>query len=253
MTGQPNWTGFLAGALACVLSCAALAQPGSEDGLPPGPPPMDRAPGPPPREDARDRDGDRSGDRFMRGRDRPLLERLRRDRDDSPDSRGGPFRKPLTEEEVEQVLAILQELHPEMAERLTEARKYSPERVQRLLKMMGPRINELRRLKEHDPEMFELKKQDIVLGRETRELAAELREARQRGDEKAVQQSTARMRELVRKHFDVRQQMKVHELEAIERRLEMLREQLKERAAQREQVIESRVEELTGQTDTPPW
>jgi hypothetical protein len=100
-------------------------------------------------------------------------------------------------------------------------------------------------MKNKDPEMYKLLKQDMVLERESRELAMEYRRAPKDQREKIKQQ----IEELVNKHFDVRQQRRTLELKHLEEELQRLRDVMDRRAKSRKDVVEKRVSELTGSED----
>jgi hypothetical protein len=94
-----------------------------------------------------------------------------------------------------------------------------------------------------DPEMRELMKQDVDLDRQTREVAAHLRESR--GDDRAKLKS--QLTELANKHFDVRQKRRALQLKRLEEELNRLREAIAKRHASRESIVENHIKELTGE------
>jgi len=159
--------------------------------------------------------------------------------------------EPLTDEQVKRRLEILRQFRPELAERIEAAYETNPERVKRALGQ--PWLRSLARAAQADPEATGLAVGDRVYDFQSRELARELDEARRVGDQERVEAIRAELREVVAKHFDIRQQLREQMLQRMERRLEQLRERVQERAAKREQLIDSRLEELVGTHDEAGW
>jgi len=100
-------------------------------------------------------------------------------------------------------------------------------------------------MEKNDPEMFKLMREDMRLEQEAHELAMKLRQAPpDRRD--AIKQE---IRELVTKHFDVRQERRTMELKRLEKEISHVRESLEKRQSAKEQIIKQRVRELTGGED----
>ena len=93
-----------------------------------------------------------------------------------------------------------------------------------------------------DPEMRELVKQDTEMDREAHELAVRIREARGEDRNKLKTQLT----ELVKKHFEVRQKRREHQLQRMEEELKRLRDTIAKRNSSRETIIDNHVKELVG-------
>jgi DNA repair exonuclease SbcCD ATPase subunit len=177
------------------------------------------------------------------------------------DERRGPWRRPagpphvepLDEAQTEALLDFLREYNPQMAERFTDAMKHNPERVRRALAMVYPRYRELMELREENPELYELRREDLLLARESRELVRELQQVRRADGEAEAERIRERLRDVVTRHFEVRQALRERELEQLERRLEALRDELEQRREERDELIEQRLEELTGRPELPRW
>lgn len=205
-----------------------------------GPSPRhDGPPGPPPRHEI-DHDGhskpppphDEMGEHGPpdHGRDR--------------DRRGGPPR-PLTPEEVDVALDIMARIDPETAEDLRLRHEENPRLVGRALVERFPRIRMFLKLREFDPDMFELRVEDIRLARLTMATAEEYREARADGDAEAIDAIEARLLELLAERFELRQRIREREIADLEERLAMLREQLEEQADRKDAEIEKQFERIT--------
>lgn len=104
----------------------------------------------------------------------------------------------------------------------------------------------LEQMKKTDPEMYNLFKQGAELDLAERQLAMQYRNA---VDEKAKAEISARLAELVGKHFDVRQQRRALELERLEKELNRMKDLLEKRKSSRDEIIEKRVKTLKGEQD----
>jgi hypothetical protein len=100
-------------------------------------------------------------------------------------------------------------------------------------------------MKDIDPEMYKLLKEDKLLELQSRELAMEYRRAPSDARAKIKQQ----VEELVNKHFEVRQQRRSLELKHLEEALNRLRDTMERRAAARKDLVEKRVDDLIGREE----
>lgn len=107
----------------------------------------------------------------------------------------------------------------------------------------GPPHGDLERFKEHDPEMYALLKSDHELERKAFDLAQRFRTAPtdQKGDIRKE------MKELVGKHFEVRQQRRKLELSRLEAELKRLNDSMKAREEARTRIIDDRLKQLLGE------
>lgn len=112
--------------------------------------------------------------------------------------------------------------------------------------MAGPAgRGELQFLEQHDPEMYKLVKADMDLERQTGQLAMQYRQAPT--DQRAKLKE--KLKNLVGKHFDVRQERRVLELKRLEAELQRLRESMDRRLKAREKLVEERVADLVGREE----
>jgi hypothetical protein len=100
-------------------------------------------------------------------------------------------------------------------------------------------------LKDRDPEMYKLLKEDMDFERQSRELAVQYRRAS--GDERA--KIKQQIEDVVGKHFDARQQRRLLELKRLGSELQRLREAIDRRAEARNKLVEKRVSDLVGRED----
>jgi hypothetical protein len=101
----------------------------------------------------------------------------------------------------------------------------------------------LRQLSERDQGLYDRIQREQDLENETLRLAARIRSTPS-PQERA--QLTQRLRERLGDSFELKQQIRAAEIAQAEAQLEELRRLLRERAARKDQIIERRIEELTG-------
>ena len=104
-------------------------------------------------------------------------------------------------------------------------------------------------LEKVDPEMYKLIKADMDLEHQTRDLALQYRRAS--SDERAKLKE--QIKDLVAKHFAVRQERRALQLKRIEADVQRLREATERRQKAREKLIEQRVSELLGRDEEPTF
>jgi hypothetical protein len=165
----------------------------------------------------------------------------------------------LSKERIDELIATLKSVNPELAERfVARAGDLDSERTRRGIatRLAGMSwLMRMDRLRRTDPELFELKVQDMRLKRSTRDLARKYREARETEDADAMSKLNDQVRGHVAKHFDVIQKVRDHTLARLENQLEKLRKQVETRSSHRDDLINERVEEITGAGDPsqPQW
>ncbi len=178
-----------------------------------------------------------------------------------PPERGmdGPrgFAPPLDPEQQRQALAVLRDLAPHMAERIAEALETGRPRAELLLRRMYPRLHRLVELRREDERLYELKVADQRQMFEWMHLRRQIVDAHRDGDEARLAELRDQARTKAREHFALRQELREHELARLEQRMEELRDELAERRAQKDQLVEQHLDRLfapPGDDDgDKPW
>ena len=98
------------------------------------------------------------------------------------------------------------------------------------------------RMQQEDPEMYQLLVSDDELDRQALEMAEQVRRAKPEEREKLK----ATLKDIVGKHFEVRQQRRELQLKRMEEEIQRLRDAIKTRNDAREDVVNKRITELTG-------
>lgn len=106
-------------------------------------------------------------------------------------------------------------------------------------------LRHLEELKRLDPEMYELEKADRDLERQTMDLAQQYRRA-PRPERESLK---AKLKELIEKHFEVRQSRRELHLKRLQEELEKVKQAIERRNEVRKEIVERRVRELTGEGD----
>lgn len=157
-----------------------------------------------------------------------------------PDEPGRPL--VMIGPEMEQAaFRFLETYHPSRADDLKRMKMMQPERYSRMIVDIFQRAERLRMFQKEDPERYELEVRQETLDEKTFSLAQAYRNAK---DEKEKQSLKQQLESTVSEHFDVREQIKESELKRMESDLQRLKERLKQRKANKSEVVKQRVNQL---------
>lgn len=152
--------------------------------------------------------------------------------------------KELTPDEQESLHEMAATLLPDGSAKLDELRDADPDQYEKLMERNQPRLMEFSQLRARDASMFELRRQDTRLARQTQQLARAAREAELDGAFDQADEYERQLKELLATHFDVRQRIRAYELDLIAMRVRDLEEELSLRSRSRGELIEERLEQL---------
>ncbi len=161
--------------------------------------------------------------------------------------------KPMDAQQAQEALEVLRRIDPEKAKRLEQAIDENPERVGEVLHENFPMLGRFMAMRRYDPQGFDLRVKDLALSRKSHDAAERMRQAMQAKDDAVAALELAQLQALVAEHFDVRQELREYELMKLKRRIEELGEQLKQRTADRDALIDERVHELIGEGGGDRW
>ncbi len=156
-------------------------------------------------------------------------------------------------EQIDAALDVLDEVDPDLAARVRQYREQEPEAVLARLRPHLPGLMRLVYLKQSDPEHYALRVADTRLERQALDLSRQYREATERGDAAAGDELRESLRQAVAEHFDVRQQLREKILADLRKRVEQMQQRIEERQAARQELIDQRLDELTGHAAGPRW
>jgi hypothetical protein len=171
----------------------------------------------------------------------------RDDRDDRGGDRPRRFDGPrplLTPEQREHIIAVVGDLRPLSAEDIERLRAMDQQEFAELMLQSGGRIFGLARLRQAQPDLYELKIQELLLDRDGRNLADRLRDAESRGDQTEIAEIENDLRELVSRQVDLQFRIRRYEIESLERRVTEMRVALHDDELRRTHLVESRYELL---------
>lgn len=152
----------------------------------------------------------------------------------------------LTPEQEAHLFTVLQEVNPELIEKIKTWQQVNPERSGRMLARMYERMQDVIQLKQADPAMYELKVQDLKLDARSRLMALAYR--REKTDE-----TRKDLLNILTEQFDIRQKIRERELERMKEKIGQLESQLEERASNRQKYIDKQLEEITRKPGSPKW
>ena len=231
---------WLVGLAMIALAGAATAPASAFDD---GPPPEEEHLGP---KDGGHHDHEVWRERGRRGEDWGGGERRHR-----RGGRGGGYHDgPMTEQDVQELLEVLEDHRPELADRVREIGEKDPQRVREMLGRQGYRLRRLVMMKRYHPEVYELKTEDSQLWRRSDDLARRFRAVQ---DQDAQDALRGELQEVVVRHFEVRQKLREARLAKMRERLDQLQARVQARAEARQELIGERMADLTGDMDHAQW
>ena len=182
-----------------------------------------------------------SGNRqLMTDRERP--DRMRGDKP-SRDGRGSiGADRPMTPNMVEHVMAVAKEIDPELAEQLSSMCEKDPDAFEKIVRRQGRRMGSFIRLRDLDPELFEVKVAELKTDAEIFHLADELRG--KDINDPSVQGHLANLRGLVRAKTGLSIRVQSLYIERLEHHLQGLRGRLEDTTIRFDEIVEERVSQL---------
>ncbi len=151
---------------------------------------------------------------------------------------------------LQRVMERLKENNPEKYEELMKLREENPELLHQRLREFGKKLGERRMGKAADPELREKMKETMELEEKAQELGSQYRQAASEEEkEKAVVQIMA----TVVKIFDIKLAAQEKGVKNLEKKLRELKELLEKRKAARDEIIQKRVDWLTGKNKHLEW
>lgn len=159
--------------------------------------------------------------------------------------------KALAPEQIEARLKILAEVSPELAQRLEQLEESNPKHARRMTRRLMPRLGYLMRVKEKDPQQYELRKREMATGYR---LLKQLRVCHQQHeDNKRVEEDDLqKLRGLMAAHMDARLKIRELELQRLEQKIQRVRAHIQKQRDNRDSEIDSRIEKIrNGQFPMP--
>jgi len=155
--------------------------------------------------------------------------------------RVAPIFRDVTEADITEILAFVDENMPWMRPELDRTRAASPDQFRQLCRHLRYEIAQLKDLKERDPEGFRKAIEEKQLRFRAQDLANKARAATDPAERDALVEE---LRKIIDKLFDVELATREAQVAQLEGRMEALRQELKTRAANRQQIVKTRLDDM---------
>lgn len=139
--------------------------------------------------------------------------------------------------------AILRDIDPQMRERFERFRRNNPERAQRFLDQHRPKLEEMRQLRENDPEAFERRAEAMRTLQRAGRLAAQVALAEDAGDTENALDARQQLRAEAEALFAARLELHRQSISKMQTRLDDARAKLATAEANRDDLIEQRTQQ----------
>jgi hypothetical protein len=161
-----------------------------------------------------------------------------------------PWMEPLTEEQLQELIAFLEEFDPERAARLKELLQDNPEGACRIAVPTYRQMQELLELKEEDPEAFQDLMKRRRLERKVWELVEKYKRTRKEQKKKEIKDE---LRTVLSELFDLREKDRERQIEELEEELKRLKDLLARRRKKKELIVENHLKDLLGENEDMKW
>lgn len=166
------------------------------------------------------------------------------------------FRRPLTAEQRQQIIEVVADLRPLSDADRKKLFELDPERFRGFFMNQGGQILMLARMRESQPELYDLKVKDLKSMRYSHAIARKLHEARAAGGGEAAEAAERELHEAVTAQFELDLQIREQEIILLEQQLERKRAELEHRRTNREEGIRRRMAQMIDRAaahDGPAW
>jgi len=153
------------------------------------------------------------------------------------------------QEQTEEVWAFVREHMPWRVEGLEKLRDERPEMFKAMTRRLRFEIGQLKRLQESDPKAFQAALEEGALRYRSIELTGQIRQTDDPERRKAL---TAELRGVVERLLEAEQKAREAQVRELEERLQRLRDQIRERAEHRQDVIEELMKRMLTEPPKPP-
>jgi len=154
--------------------------------------------------------------------------------------RVAPIFRDVTDADIADIMAFATENMPWLIPELNRQRDSAPEQFRQVCRHLRFEVAQLRDLKNRDPEAFRKAIEEKQLRFRTQDLASKARAATDPKERDALAQE---LRNVLERLFDVEMATRGAQIGQLEGRMDALRKELAQRAANRDQVIKTRLEE----------
>ncbi len=153
-------------------------------------------------------------------------------------------------ERIEQWLLVAEDIDPDKGRQLREMCHHDPEAFYQMMQRTGRRIISLADLKDSDPDLYETKISELRIEAQMETAAEQLADALRSGDEDAITAAEEELRRWVRTQVLYSIRARGDYLLRLKEHMERLEEELAFEAANFEQTVDRRFEEITARSRT---
>lgn len=174
---------------------------------------------------------------------------MRRPNDRSKEAHKRGPRGEVTQRMIDRIMEIASEVDPELGERLGTMCQEDPEVFKSLIRRQGRGLGSLLQLREIDPDLFEVKLNELKLDAEILQVSNSIRALGT--DEEVTQAQIATLRGLVRAKTALSIRVQTLSINRLERHIAALREKIADTSERFDEVVEERVKQLLSEPKKP--
>ena len=156
----------------------------------------------------------------------------------------------MDEQQAERALNFLREMgQVERAEELSNLRERNPRQFHREIREVMEWSRHMARLREEDPEAFELHQSAAKMEHESHKLAQACRKAQ--GDER--EELRGKLAKRLSELFDMKMRIRQQEVQRVAEELKRMKERFESRRKGKSRIVERRLLQLTGEMEELEW
>lgn len=159
--------------------------------------------------------------------------------------------------ERDRLFAAIEKDLPEVAVRVKEVREKHPQLADRMLQRLAPRVRDVLKARESDPELFKLRRDELRGGLAVLEAIHASRQAQlldDEGTDTATKRAEAAkaLRDAVANAFDQRLKLDEHEATRVSERLNDIRAEIEKKKAEKDRAVDDIVRRISRGEMPPP-
>ena len=158
----------------------------------------------------------------------------------------------LDPEQVDSLIGVAEDISPDWAAWLRTRRESDPEGLRKAIQSQGRRLIALAVLREHSPDLYELKVAELRLQSEVGDIAERYRTAMAAGSSAEAEALLKQLRSKTTQQVDESLKSRAAELAALDQQVRQLRERLEEDSLNRQARIDELLKAITDSTGGDP-
>lgn len=174
-----------------------------------------------------------------------------------PGMQGAPMHPPpevtqlrYSEEEIQDVLDFIETNDPTVYQELMNVKEKMPGEFNIIIGEAVEHKRELDRLQRESPEEYEDVMQIMDYERRERDLSRQYREATDAAGKSGIE---AELKGVIKELFDLKLKQRQRELQRLEQELKNIKDEIEKRRTNKDKIIQTRFDEVTGKNDSLRW